>query len=110
MQPEVIKKTVITKLAVGQKPNPGWCLVGVSSSIGIVQVALKKLQDVNSLWTKAIPVLESQLSQQGWQAELPRANFFKHPVTGVAGFFPRKYWDEKSKTFFMWVNFIKVGA
>jgi hypothetical protein len=110
MQLEATKKTVISKLAVGEKPKPGWCLVGVSSSSVTVQQLLKKLQDVNSLWTRAIPLLESQLSQQGWQTELPRANFFKHPVTGVAGFFPRKYWDEKSKTFFMWVNFVKVGA
>lgn len=110
MQVEAARKTVVGKLAIGEKPKPGWCLVGISSSIGAVQVALKKLQDVNNLWTQAIPILESQISQQGWQAQMPRTNFFKHPITGAAGFFPRKYWDEKSKTFFMWVNFIKVGA
>lgn len=98
------------KLAVGEKPKPGWYLVGVHTTNEFVKKGFRKLQNLNTSWTLAIPIIEAHITRDGWIAKLPKVNFFKHPETGKAGFWARKYWDEKSSTFFFWVKFEKVGS
>lgn len=73
-----------------------------------------KLALTNSIWNKAVPIIEAELSKKlGRSVRLLAGNYVKQRAGVVSGhgtlplpgyvYLPRKGWDSKTGEFFVWV-------